>query len=284
MGIFSDILITADFDRTLTAPDSTVPERNIEAIRYFMENGGAFTVNTGRSLAMSQKFLQQVPVNAPLLLFNGSAAYDLEKGEFSFCHLIDLDMADTVRFAMEHFPDMITEIQGAQAHYTFTENPVWHFFNEKNGCRGQVVTPGDDIGPFIKMCVYGPLQNGTVSGLFTGTEQEVRRCDEAEALLREAFGEKITILRVAPRIIDLQAPGVSKGKAARELLEKLGRKILVCVGDELNDLTMMDEGDYSYCPADGAIADRYETVCPCADGAVADVIYKKIPEILENQP
>ena len=39
MGIFSDILLTVDFDRTLTAPDSTIPERNLAAIRYFMENG-----------------------------------------------------------------------------------------------------------------------------------------------------------------------------------------------------------------------------------------------------
>ena len=33
MGKFSDILLTADYDRTLTAPDSSIPERNLEAIR-----------------------------------------------------------------------------------------------------------------------------------------------------------------------------------------------------------------------------------------------------------
>ena len=49
MGKFSDVLLTVDYDRTLTAPDSSIPERNLEAIRYFMENDGAFTVNTGRS-------------------------------------------------------------------------------------------------------------------------------------------------------------------------------------------------------------------------------------------
>ena len=79
--MFSDILLTVDYDRTLTAPDSTIPERNIEAIRYFIENGGAFTVNTGRSLPMAMAFLDKVPVNAPLRLYNGSAAYDTEKKE-----------------------------------------------------------------------------------------------------------------------------------------------------------------------------------------------------------
>ena len=50
--MFSDVLLTVDYDRTLTAPDSTIPERNLKAIRYFLENGGAFTVNTGRSMPM----------------------------------------------------------------------------------------------------------------------------------------------------------------------------------------------------------------------------------------
>ena len=54
MALFSDVLLTVDFDRTLTAPDNTIPQRNLDAIRFFMEEGGAFTVNTGRSLPMAR--------------------------------------------------------------------------------------------------------------------------------------------------------------------------------------------------------------------------------------
>ena len=36
MGIYSNILLTVDYARTLTAPDSTNPARKLEAIRYFM--------------------------------------------------------------------------------------------------------------------------------------------------------------------------------------------------------------------------------------------------------
>ena len=39
MALFSDVLLTVDYDRTLTGPDSVVPERNWEAIRYFIDNG-----------------------------------------------------------------------------------------------------------------------------------------------------------------------------------------------------------------------------------------------------
>ena len=100
MGKFSDILLTVDYDRTLTAPDSSIPERNLEAIRYFMENDGAFTVNTGRSVPMIQVFRDRVPVNAPLLLYNGSAAYDLAAEKLLFCHEIRLDLWQTVRECM----------------------------------------------------------------------------------------------------------------------------------------------------------------------------------------
>ena len=94
MGIYSDILLTVDFDRTLTAPDSSIPERNLEAIRYFIDNGGVFTVNTGRSVPMYSSKLELVPVNAPLLLYNGSAAYDKERREFTFATPIDLPMVE----------------------------------------------------------------------------------------------------------------------------------------------------------------------------------------------
>ena len=77
---FDDVLITADFDYTLTALDGTIPQRNLEAIRYFMENGGHFTVNTGRSAVAAKKLMEKVPVNAPFLMYNGSAAY--KDGEF----------------------------------------------------------------------------------------------------------------------------------------------------------------------------------------------------------
>ena len=34
MGIFSDVLLTADYDRTLTAPDSTIPEYRSHPVFY----------------------------------------------------------------------------------------------------------------------------------------------------------------------------------------------------------------------------------------------------------
>lgn len=282
MGIFSDVLLTVDYDRTMTAPDSSIPERNLEAIRYFMENGGAFTVNTGRSVPMTRAFRDIVPVNAPLLLYNGSAAFDLRENRLTFCHAIDLDLWETVRRCEELFPDLTVEVQGVEAHYRFSENPAWDAFSDHQLCARAFARPGEDLGAFLKFTLYGEFRDVTVASLFEGTPREILRMDEAEQRLRMEFGHKCEVFRAAARIIDIHAKGVSKARSARELQKHLGRKLLVCAGDGNNDLSMMMEADYAYAPADGVIADRFPTVCPCAQGAVADVIYKKIPEILEK--
>ena len=78
--------------------------------------------------------------------------------------------------------------------------------------------------------------------------------------------------------------GHSTRDMARDLKEAMGRKILVCVGDGENDVAMLEAADYAFCPADAIVRDRFPNVCPCGEGAVADVIYKKIPEILKNNP
>ncbi len=282
--MFSDILLTVDFDRTLTAPDSSIPERNLEAIRYFIENGGIFTVNTGRSVPMTKKFRDVVPVNAPLLLYNGSAAYDLTTNTLDFCHEIQLDMWETVHKCMELFPDLTVEVQAVDAHYRFTENPTWDAFSDNNQCARGFARPGDDLGTFLKFSLYGEIRDVTVADLYNGSPEERARMDEVEAMLKDTFGEYCEVFRAATRIIDVHAKGVSKNRSARELQQRLGRKILVCVGDAHNDIPMLEGADYAFVPSDAALADRFPNVCKCADGAVADVIYEKIPEILKKAP
>ena len=281
--MFSDILLTVDFDRTLTAPDSTIPQRNFEAIRYFMENGGAFTVNTGRSVPMYSRLLDVVPVNAPLLLYNGSAACDRDTRTFSFQHPIEMDMRQTVRELLALFPDLTVEVQGVDAHYNFIPNEKWDSFCAYNQCPYATARMDQDLGPFLKFSLYGEFRDNTVGSFYRASGEEMRRMNAAEELLRQRYGDNVEVFRAAARIIDVHAKGVSKARSARELQHRLGRGILVCVGDADNDISMLREADFAYCPADGTVADRFENVCCCAEGAVADVIYKKIPEILKNR-
>ena len=270
--------MTVDFDRTMTGPDSKIPQRNLDAVAFFMENGGTFTVNTGRSMASFKKHLGKVPVNAPILMYNGSARW--EDGTLTDLKLLDLDLWETVKTVRKEFPNMNLEIQGTQYHDLVEPEAAYVEFYNALKWPYRIVKPGDDLGPFMKFALAGSPRKKSVATLFEHDAGELELFDAAQTRILELWGEKIEVYRAAPRIIDVHAKGVSKIAAARQLQKELGKKILVCVGDAENDIPMLDGADYAYCPADGVVADRYETVCNCADGAIADVIYKKIPEIL----
>lgn len=285
MALFSDCLLTVDFDRTLTAPDSTIPKRNLEAIRYFIENGGAFTINTGRSIPMCEKnIIGKVPVNAPLLLYNGSAAYDSVAGKLHRTHTLPVDPKAFLQDLIDRFPDMHIEVQGVDAHYLFKPDAGWVGYTENNNCRWAYATLDNIPQPFMKVALNGQFRENTVASMYEATEEEKMRFDEAVAYIEKTYGQQVDVFRACARIIDIHAKGCSKLRSARLLQQDLGKKILVCVGDAENDVTMLTGADYAYCPADGVVADRFENVCECADGAVADVIYKKIPEILGKEP
>lgn len=280
--MFSDVLLTVDFDRTLTGPDSVVPQRNIDAIRYFMEHGGRFTVNTGRSLNTFRGQMEVVPTNAPLLLFNGSAAYF--EGRYTYQKEIDLPVWPTLKQMAEEFPELNLEVQGLDTHYLINAKEDYMDMYRGMGWPFKIAKEGDDLGPFVKFSLFGKPRYNKVGTMFDATEEEKALFDRAEQRIYELWGDKVVVFRAAPRIIDVHTKGVSKILSARNLQKELACDILVCVGDAENDIPMLDGADYAFCPADGVVADRYPTVCKCADGAVADVIYEKIPEILINQP
>ena len=80
MGKFDGVLLASDFDNTILntelprrtgCPIPPISQRNVEALRYFMDNGGRFAVATGRALPAFRMFAEQVPMNAPAVVCNG---------------------------------------------------------------------------------------------------------------------------------------------------------------------------------------------------------------------
>lgn len=284
MGIYSDVLLTADFDHTLTGIDGQVPEKNLEAIRYFIENGGVFTVNTGRSIPMSaNNIIGKVPVNAPLLLYTGSADYDPETGKVTRAVSIPLDPCEVLMDIQTRFPALNVEVQSAIGHHMLCKNAGWEAYCENNQCAWSYITPDTVPLPFIKFAVNGEFRQATVASMYEATEEEVRLFEEVTEYIHSRYGDVVDTFRSAARILDVHAKGTGKLAAARALQQKLGRKYLVCVGDAQNDLTMLYGADAAFCPSDATIASLFENVCPCSEGAVAEVILEKIPSFLKMQ-
>ena len=76
MSKFDNILLLTDLDGTLLY-NAEMPDKNRAAIKYFIENGGIFSVATGRAPDFIKK---KIPyINAPVCSLNGAVIYDLKE-------------------------------------------------------------------------------------------------------------------------------------------------------------------------------------------------------------
>ena len=282
MKDFSDVLLAVDFDRTLTDSRSRIPQNNLDAIRSFTARGGTFTVATGRSVPMFRPYHAAVPVNAPFILYNGAATYDYETETLSDTVPIP-DGEHIIRSLLQTYPDLITEIQGVDYHYLFGDCPMRDEYYRRNNAAATHIDTDHLPTPLLKFAMYGTFTAPTVASFFEDAPDEVPRIDNVTDELRRVYAGKLVIDRAAPRIIDMQEHTVNKGSAARRLADRLGKKILVCAGDALNDVSMLRQADLAYVPCDcePAVAKMgFQTLCRCDDGAIADLISRLEQDLL----
>ena len=76
LGKFNGVLLVSDFDDTLYGEDMRITRENVEALTYFTREEGTFTVATGRARPNFAPHASHIPINAPVILSNGSALYD----------------------------------------------------------------------------------------------------------------------------------------------------------------------------------------------------------------
>ena len=272
MGKFSNILLVSDFDRTLTDHRGQIPQANLDAIRSFMEQGGAFTIGTGRSLPMSRYRFRDIPMNAPLLVCNGAAAFDLQTQTLLFCHPMPDDCVALMQHYERTLPHLRLEVHCLDQHYVFHPDQSRDDYLRRQHAEFVHATWEMVPDPKVKFSIYS-LREDLFS--ITPDSEEGQFFLALEAEINHRGGGRYTAINSLPGMVEVQAANTSKGIAARQLAKTLDRPLLVCAGDATNDLSMLDEADLPFLAADGdpRMMDRgYRMAAPCDDGTIADVI------------
>ena len=83
MKLFDNCLIACDIDGTLMT-NGIIPKINREKIIYYMENGGAFAIATGRSVCAVSDVWEQLPEVDLGTYGNGTIIFDKAKKELNF--------------------------------------------------------------------------------------------------------------------------------------------------------------------------------------------------------
>ena len=252
MPKFDGILLISDWDGTLSFNNEINP-KNIEKIKYFQENGGLFTICTGRypDYLKENGYLDLITPNTYILCLNGAIIQDMRSGEVLYSGGMDNNSLFAFDEVIAHnfkFKNLLYYAIGNREATAYTKE---EYLNEKN-----------NLSP-----------NNTHKLLITTSEES-----EAVAIrdfLREKMGSDYEIMRSWATGIEIIHKENSKGAAIKKLKEITGARTVVTVGDYENDLSMLISADISYAvenateEAKRVAKRRAPHVC---DGALAFII------------
>ena len=97
MGIFDGYLLVSDMDGTLLNSKGKLSEENKKAIEYFVDNGGQFTLATGRMLPSIKRHIHKMKVTLPVIMYNGTKVYDFNGDEVIWEKFLEEERKEIVK-------------------------------------------------------------------------------------------------------------------------------------------------------------------------------------------
>lgn len=279
MGIFDGVLLASDFDNTLIyteealrsgAPVPELSEKNRAALEHFMEEGGHFTVATGRALAAFSRYAGKIPMNAPAVVCNGAALYDFSKDEYLDVAMLDEDARRRGQAVLDHFPEVAVE--------------AYHIDNVIHAVHPNEVTRQHEH--ITKVAVTEapsllevPLPLGKL--LFEADRSMLEQV--RDYIVEQGWSGDYELIFSGQTLLEMTAKGANKGGMMRRLADHLGIPMdhVYCVGDEANDLPMLLCAAGGFAPDNcvPAVRESGVTIVPHAkEDALAAVV-----EILEQK-
>ena len=268
MKKFENIVIASDLDGTYFGTTQYLLDRNVEAVRYFCDNGGHFAFATGRLPLFIRKPIPDPTkhINMPAVMGNGTCVYDYLKGEAIEEHFLDTRKVTEV---LEYAMSLECEI-GVRA--TFPEGFVISDMNNPIA-RSEYERLPDFMDKRIM-----PISEWDYLKLYKANIMGSSECiDRLYPILADKYGGDIGVTRSASFMIELIPHGVTKARALKKLVGEYFERpmILCCVGDYDNDLEMLKQADISVCPSnanDNVKAISQYCLCSNDDGVIGDLV------------
>jgi len=260
-GIFDKYVILTDLDGTVFDGQLNILEKDINAIDFFIKNGGTFGVSTGRIMVSAMPLIKRMPINAPCVFCNGGVIMDTATGEIKHCNYLPDNGRDALKVIMKRFPNLRAAVLKDDKFYNVTE------FHDGE-------TPFSmDVPSTIESDVNN-LPNGWYKVLMNVMDHPM---DEVVAFCDTLNYPGIRFMPTTTYYHEILPEQNSKASGNRKLLEVMGwqDKTLVAIGDFYNDLEMIKDADIGVAVAaapDAVKAAADLVVCDVCEGAMAQLI------------
>lgn len=235
---FKNVLLASDFDGTLKTDGGEITRDVIEKIRYFISEGGYFTVCTGRSY---QGFHLYDPeyINAPVLLSNGAAAYNYAQKKLIFNDALGSECFDVIREIRDKFPTAGIEMYPFEAEKMFSIH-LTPFSERHFTAQGieflQIDDPSEAVLPFTKVMIAAH------GGISNDVQELIKKHPE------------VSYLKTTGDFVEILKKGTDKGTGLLKLAQALScdKKDTYAAGDGYNDVDMLVAARAGFVPENGS--------------------------------
>ena len=260
---FKGYLLASDLDGTLLCTDRSISTENLDAIQAFKDRGGLFTIATGRSIASSRKFVKELPINAPLILFNGAMIYDFRTCEILSEHKLPKEAAALLSEVMGKFSQLSAEIYNSDRNFVINENS--HMTEHLK------IEFGDPTYATIN-----ELPDEYLKIMFVDSPENIDRVQE---YIESKNINGFDFVRSTANYYEVLAKNVNKGSALIELCEIVGidKQKSMAIGDYLNDYEMVEAAGISAVPENA-----HEHMKELADMVVRGNNYSAIADFIQK--
>ena len=227
---FDGYLLVTDMDNTLLNSDHVVSEGNKKAVKYFTDNGGRFTIATGRSAAAARDKIEGLNINAPAILLNGAVLYDFDTDMIlSEKHISD-GRKGAAKIMHEKYPFLGFEIYTGDDVYVYSKCHLTDRLGKRKGIRIFDMTEEAWTLPWTKLLMIS----------------DKKTLDEYEQVYRK-YDSGYSV-RSGEEFFDIVPDGASKGGALNTLYEmlKIDKTNVIAAGDNFNDLDLLSAAGVSY--------------------------------------
>ena len=263
--LYSKWLLISDIDGTLNTKSFKLPENNKIAIKEFVNNGGNFTLCSGRNLQSLSVHYNRLGINTPAIFLNGAGIYDFKNNEMIYQNFISSEGEKIIL-------DVLKKHKLAQL-TVFTADKI--LLATRKCIYGRIISKMDklDCELYKKISdlprgVWGKVSFFGTKGLINKLKDVFSNDDNSK--LFECF-------KTSPFTLEVVSKGVNKGAAVLKLAELLNieKSNTAAIGDYYNDVEMLKRVAHPVCcgqaPDDIKKISEY-VACHCNDGAVADFI------------
>lgn len=241
MKLFDGCLLACDVDGTLVI-NGKVPKRNVEKIKFFTDNGGIFSLSTGRSAGALTSATSAVEGISASVVANGCMIYDFETNEVLDSVLIDKRGYDIIFEIKEALPFVGIELHAGTDVYVLKRTDETDEHEKYESLTVTQVKDEDVKNLRLNKVLYAindkeniPVIRNVIKGKETG-------CD---------FLDTAAILGDKERFYLEQIPsGISKAEGVKKLakLKNIKKGNLFAIGDYFNDIEMLEYADIGAAP------------------------------------